>query len=133
MAIFRLGRPIRVKAQNGCSAGSIQGSFGYQYNGFVFPFAGAPSMVPIADAGRVVADGNGNYTGSDTFSVAGVTLRSTQSGTYTVNSDCTGSSAAQDNFGNIITTDFVIVNGGAQIAAVYTQLGLTASVVLNHQ
>lgn len=132
-AIFRLGRPVKAKAQNGCSVSSIQGSFGYQYSGFVFPFAGAPAMVPIADAGRVAVDGNGNYTGADTFSVNGVTVRSTQTGTYTVNPDCTGSSAAKDNYGNVITSDFVIVDGGKKIAAVYTQLGFTTSVLLMQQ
>jgi len=65
--------------------------------------------------------------------VAGVTVRSKQAGTYTVNSDCTGSSVAKDNLRNVVSTDFVIVNGGAQIAVVYTQAGLTASVLLNKQ
>jgi hypothetical protein len=124
---------LKAKAQDGCSVVSIQGSYGYQYNGFVFPFPGAPGMVPIADAGRVVVDGAGSYTGSDTFSVNGVTVRSRQSGTYTVNADCTGSSTAKDNLGYLVATDFVIVNGGAQIAAVYTQAGMTTSVMLNRQ
>ena len=72
VAGWQLARPMRAKAQSGCSVGSFQGSYGNQYNGFVFPFGGAPSMVPLADVGRVVADGNGNYTSADTFSVNGL-------------------------------------------------------------
>jgi hypothetical protein len=131
--VWRMERPMKARAQSGCLVGSIQGSYGYQYTGFVFPSAGAPAMVPLADAGRVVLDGNGGYTGADTFSVNGLVVRSTQAGTYTVTPDCTGSSVAKDSLGNTIATDFVIVNGGAQIAVVYTQGGVSASALLNRQ
>jgi hypothetical protein len=130
---WKLVRPLGAKAQSGCSLSSFQGSFGNQYNGFIFPFPGAPAMVPIADVGHVIVDGNGNYSSSDTFSVNGLIVRTTQSGTYTVNSDCTGTSTGKDSLGSIITTAFVIVNGGAQINAVYTDIGVSVSTVLTRQ
>ena len=127
---WKLGRPVRVKAQSGCSVGNFQGSFGNQYSGFV-SLGGA--AVPIADVGHVTADGNGNYTSADTFSINAILFRTTQTGTYTVNPDCTGSSVGKDNLGNVIQSDFVIVNGGAQVQAVYTQPGITVSTVLTRQ
>ncbi len=127
---WKLGRPIRAKAQSGCSLANFQGSFGNQYSGFVYA---AGALVPIADVGHVTADGNGTYTSADTFSINAVLFRTTQTGTYTVNPDCTGSSIGKDNLGNVIQTDFVITNGGAQVNAVYTQPGSIVSTVLTRQ
>jgi hypothetical protein len=132
-AVGRMARPMKARAQNGCSVGSFQGNYVSQFSGFVFPFPGAPVMVPFAGIQRSVADGNGNITGSNTFSLNGVTFRTTTSGTYTVNPDCTGYSEAKDNFGNVTTTDFLIVNGGTQIYSVYTQAGVTTSEVAVQQ
>jgi hypothetical protein len=132
-AVGRLARPMKARAQNGCSVASFQGNYVSQYSGFVFPFPGAPVMVPLAAIQRTIADGNGNITGSNTFSLNGVTLRTTISGTYTVNPDCTGYGQATDNFGNVATSDFLIVNGGTQIFSIYTQTGITTSGVAVQQ
>jgi hypothetical protein len=133
VGVGRLAKPMKVKAQSGCSVGSVQGNYVSQYTGFVFPLPGAPAMVPYAGIQQSVADGNGNITGSNTFSLNGVTIRNTFSGTYTVNPDCTGSTTFTDNFGNVGNADWLVANGGTRILTVNTQTGVTISAVASQQ
>jgi len=124
--IGQVYQPRRVRAQGGCSLGSIQGTYGYATNAFAAPPL-STVLFPFSDAGKVVADGNGNYTQADTFSLNGVIVRRTIAGTYTVNSDCTGSSVGKDSLGNVVTTDFVIYGGGTRVGFINTQPGLAAA------
>jgi len=74
-----------------------------------------------AEIGIVTFDGAGNFTGKDTYNVAGVVARGTLTGTYVVNADCTGSltvtaseSKAWQN------ADIVVLRGGRKIDLVQT-------------
>lgn len=79
-----------LPAQAGqCSNANVSGSYGYTTSGFVAIPTGA--FVPVAAAGRIVFDRQGNVSGTQTRVVAGSSLDETYSGTYTVNADCTGS------------------------------------------
>jgi len=79
-----------LPAQAGqCSNANVSGSYGYITSGFVATPNGA--FVPVAAAGRIVFDRQGNVSGTQTRVVAGSSLDETYSGTYTVNADCTGS------------------------------------------
>ena len=51
---------------------------------------------PITAVGRIDYDGQGNFVNPTTVSVNGVISTSTEIGTYTVNSNCTGSEVATD-------------------------------------
>ena len=51
---------------------------------------------PITEVGRTAYDGKGNLVNRYTASVNGVILTGTVSGTFTVNSDCTGSAVRSD-------------------------------------
>jgi hypothetical protein len=68
----------------------------------------------------LVADGQGNLAGAETDSSNGDIFKRTYSGTYTVNSDCTGSEVTLDNFGKTVKCNFVIVAGGREIQAIET-------------
>jgi hypothetical protein len=72
-----------------CSLSAVAGDYGYTANGFVATPTG--SFVPVAAAGRISFDRHGNVTGVQTRVLAGSALDETYSGTYTVNTDCTGS------------------------------------------
>ena len=72
-----------------CSFEKVAGSYGYTTNGFVA--ASPTTFVPVAAAGTITFDGQGNVSGTQTRVVAGSALDETYTGTYSVNPDCTGS------------------------------------------
>ena len=57
---------------------------------------GTRAVGPITAVGRIDYDGQGNFVNPTTASVNGVIFTSTEIGTYTVNSNCTGSEVATD-------------------------------------
>ena len=122
ISVSRLGHPAKVKAQNGCSNATVQGSFGYS-------LVGLAGGVPLAGTGRVTTDGSGNTNGFDTLSLNGVIARRTYTGTYTVKDDCSGSAVYQDSLGNTFHEDLVVMNGGNQIAVIVTDPGAVISFV----
>jgi hypothetical protein len=126
LTLVRLGHPAKVRAQNGCTNANVQGSFGYSASGFTLA-PGTLIMVPLANTGRVMADGAGNASGFDTLSVNGVIVKRTFSGTYSVKDDCSGSAVYMDSLGQKISEDFVVTNGGNQIAVVVTDPGTVIS------
>lgn len=120
LSVARLAHPTKARAQSGCSAATIQGSFGYAYRGVAAGF-------PVAGVGRVTLDGSGNATGSETLSANGVPLQRTFTGTYAVKDDCTGTGTYQDSLGQTFHESGVITNGGNQIVVVVTDPGVVLS------
>lgn len=116
----------KVQAQPtppGCSVASLNGSYGYTNTGAI---VAGPDAGPFAGVGRQTFDGKGNTQASATVSVNGNVLRVTIKGTYTVNTDCTGSmlltvSAGPETFTNHV--DFVIVGGGSAFRAINADAG----------
>src|SRR4051794_14398604 len=86
--------------------------------------AGVASSAMVS-VGKVTYDGHGNGQATFTRSVAGVISRGTAPGTYTVNSDCTGSK----NFGGPggVDYDFVITADGREIVWIITNAGSVVS------
>jgi hypothetical protein len=62
---------------------------------------------PITAVGRIDYDGQGSFVNPFTASVNGAISEATEIGTYTVNSDCTGSVVATDgaHYNFVITPD----------------------------
>ena len=85
-----------------CSNASLQGSYGFRLQGTIF----AEGL--NGGVGVITFDGNGNWANTGTFvnQTRGVS-RASGIGTYTVNSDCTGTIPGLQ--------DFVIVDGGDEI------------------
>jgi len=84
-----------VKAKSGCSNSTLNSSYRYSSSGSGFPVAGpihpAGATLPFASVGIATFNGDGTFSGSDTISLSGNTIPRAFTGTYTVNSDCTGS------------------------------------------
>jgi len=104
-----------VQAQDSCTIATFQGAFGYTFTGLT-----GFNALPFAAVGRLVADGQGNLAGAETDSSNGDIFQRTYTGTYKVNSDCTGSEVTLDNFGKTVRCNFVIVAGGREIQAIET-------------
>jgi hypothetical protein len=99
LALVLLGSAASARAQNDegpCSDRTLQGKYGFSIEGMILSIPGAPAL-PAPLLLRAVAvttfDGHGGLTQVDHYVVAGVPpavpwLAST--GTYSVNSNCTG-------------------------------------------
>jgi len=90
IAIFSVASLLPTEAQAAqCSLSSVAGTWAYTYTGTAF----VPNPLPVAAVGQARLDSQGNFTGSQTHTLAGQTEVEDISGTYTVNRNCTGSMA----------------------------------------
>ncbi len=104
-----------VRAQTGCTVASFKGSYALAINGFFYDANGFQGL--YSSAGLAVADGTGAISGSETENVDGTPARGRQfSGTYTINSNCTGTVNLVDSQNNpIVNMDLVVGNGGKSV------------------
>lgn len=101
-----------------CTNAGIKNTYGFRGGGYT-----APSMVADAWVGQVKFDGLGGVTGSESASFGGTIQSFLLKGTYSVNSNCTGTATfigggAQSN------TYFVIVSGGQSIMQIETDANM---------
>ena len=89
-----LGMAPLAKADNkGCSNGTLKGTFAYTATGFI---VAAPAPVgPYAEAGTQTFDGKGGITAAGMVSANGNVAPAPNTGTYTLNPDCTGTFTLQ--------------------------------------
>jgi hypothetical protein len=115
---LRVFRTHVARAQSGCSAGTL--STPYSYNAFGSYYDDQFNFYVYSDVGVLIPDGNGGLTGSDTVSNDGTVARRTLTGSYTVNSNCTGNMKLTFSVGGAASLDFVLFNGGKGINFVDT-------------
>jgi hypothetical protein len=113
-----------------CSVASMSGGYSYAVNGTVF----APGLVAYSSViGTFTADGQGNLYGADTISENGTVQANRQfTGTYLVNSDCTGSVSA-DYSGTLASFTSVLSQSGNRIDFMQTGSGTVGTGVANRQ
>ena len=110
-----------------CSNATLTGSYGFKQQGFGLRNskpAKLGNMIPFATVGVVTFDGAGNasFTLTQVYNSEGGAFFEAIPGTYTVNSDCTGTIAIED-FG--LHFYMVTVGGGAELFAIQTETGTT--------
>jgi hypothetical protein len=114
-----------------CSDATLTGSYAFNFHGFNTRSgkegAKLGNEIPFADVGVVTFDGAGNLsvTGTFVFNNSGGQPIGPDTGTYTVNSDCTGT-ATDDTAG--IHFDIVTVGGGKEFFGVETDIGTTGTI-----
>jgi len=97
-------------ASGGCSNKTLSGNYGATIIGNV-------SGLPLAELDLVSADGKGNFTsGSGTLSFNGSISTFTFTGTYTINSDCSGSASLSTG----VTQNLVIKADGSEVMFIGT-------------
>ena len=103
-----LGIATTAKAQGPqCSNASLQGTYAQKGTGVI---TAPPDMAgPLANVGTLTFDGNGNVTGVLVNSLNGTTVQTTETGTYKVNSDCTGTYTVQLAPLGITTNAFFVI------------------------
>jgi hypothetical protein len=117
---------------NGCSNATLKGEYAFAVTSYTPP--GLPNGPPQVVAGIKTFDGKGNLTQrdyrGDSLRTTGQTDFSTEgqeTGTYTVNSDCTGSAVINLNVPStpfphgVIQIVFVISSGGSHIHEVVSK------------
>lgn len=111
---FTIHPPV-ARAQSGCGVASLKGSYSLAANGFFYYQDGSQGV--YGSAGVAALDGNGAITGTDTVNLDGNPTRNRQfTGTYTINSNCTGTMNLVDSQNKpILNMDLVIADGGKEV------------------
>ncbi len=114
--------PAANAQYNGCSNASLRGTFAQTGSGVI---TSPPDQAgPFANVGTLYFDGNGSVTGALTISQNGASAQATETGTYTVNSDCTGTYTVQINpFGFSSQAFFAIDSNGDELEIIVTDPG----------
>lgn len=113
--------PTANAADKGCSTFNLLGTFSRSDTGTVLLPAAAAG--PVAAVGTFTFDGSGNVTGATVTSQNGNIGHGTQTGTYTVNSDCTGTIIVQGSGGHASHYSFVMDDGGNGFQYICTDSG----------
>jgi hypothetical protein len=79
-------------------------------------------FVPYVQVGHLTLDGNGNFSGAHDTNLGGVLISHVDSGTYSVNSDCTTGTISFATGAGIIMS-IVITSGGQEIKYVGANTG----------
>lgn len=106
----------KAQVNKGCNNATLQGTFAYTVTG---SFVAAPATPGLyAEVGAQTFDGNGNTAVSGMSNSNGTAASTDRAGTYTVNSDCTGTFSIQIRPGIASHYFFVIANNGDVYQAV---------------
>jgi hypothetical protein len=107
---------VQITLVSTCSLQSLSGTYTYVLTGFKF-HSDRFGEHPFSEVGQLVGNGNGNFTGIDTVSDAGMITTARQyTGTYT---NCTGS-ATSSVFGDM---NLVITNNYQNVDIIQTERG----------
>jgi hypothetical protein len=112
-----------------CSLQTIQGSYGTSTTGSI---VSAGPIGQVADVGVITFDGKGGVSQTTTVSLNGMIIpsRSSLSGSYEVNSDCTGdiSLTLPTPTGTTTSTSkFVVIRNGEELLTINTGTGRVLS------
>ena len=109
-----------------CSFTKVAGNYGFTTSGSI------PTLGPFAAVGHVAFDSSGHFEGAQTTSLAGSIFDETVSGTFTVNSDCTGTAIVNVYHAGVLfrTTnlDLVWVSNRNEIRAIFRTVGTAIAI-----
>jgi hypothetical protein len=113
-----LGFPTSVQAQPAatCSNATLHGTYVFSGAGFI-----GTASIPFAVSGLEVFNGNGTSSGFATTVIEGQPIsRTTFTGTYTVNPNCTVTETDTDNLGNVMHFDEFTGSAGKTMTIIET-------------
>lgn len=124
--LLAVGLAPALLADEQCSFRSVAGDFGYTVTGTRLPVG------PAASVGTVHFDRHGNLSGTQTLSLNGTIVPGeVLTGTFTVNSDCTGSAVidvSNTPFPRTSHLDVLWVDGSSEFRAIFTDAGTILTV-----
>jgi hypothetical protein len=110
LAALALSAPAWADPPDQCSASTLKGAYMSEQSGTL-------NGLPLVQVNRIVADGQGGFTGSGTVVVNGVVSTVAIIATYTVNSDCTGTLTSVPAG---LSQNFVVKEDGSQVFFIVT-------------
>jgi len=109
-----------------CSNASLKGQYGQTISGQILPGNGV--VLPQNGVAMTNFDGNGKFTQVDFVVIDGTNQSSKfqtgETGTYKVNSDCTGNARINYKSGGWIDLELVVVNQGREFRTVVSVLNM---------
>ena len=119
MSVVSIITPLTAFGQKACSAVTLKGAYG-------FAVAGSNSHInsTFAIVGRFLADGKGKLTGSSVQLADENILHASFSGTYQIDTDCTGIATLRFDDARSSRLMFTIVSGGSEILIVVAGEGM---------
>ena len=114
--------PMVQASDKGCSNNTLRGTYAQTGTGVIT--APPDQAGPFANVGTLFFDGLGGLTGNLVVSTNGTSSPVTETGTYTVNSDCTGTFTVQiAPFGITSNAFFAIDTNGDELEIIVTDPG----------
>ena len=115
--------PTANAQDKGCSNATLKGTFAEKDTGFITNSPPTPASL-FAGVNLETFDGKGTITATGFATVDGNGAPQTETGTYTVNPDCTGAYAVQVSPGGFTAhAFFVIDDGGNELQIIVTDPG----------
>lgn len=112
--------PTVQASDKGCSNETLRGSYAQTGSGVIT--APPDRAGPFANVGTLIFDGSGGLTG--VIVVNGSSAQATETGTYKVNPDCTGTYTVEiDPFGITSNAFFAIDTNGDELEIIVTDPG----------
>ena len=113
-----------AQAAQKCSTAKAAGTWGFTLTGTLF----VPNPVPGGAVGRLTMDTAGNISGTEARNVGGSFANETTTGSWTVNSDCTGTLTSSVYESGVLVRNsvfaFVLVDNMSKIRGVQASLTL---------
>ena len=107
-----------------CSTASLKGAYGQSIAGEILPAAGV--VLPQNGIAMTIFDGKGTFTQKDFVVIAGAPtstgFATGETGTYAINSDCTGTATINYPNGSWIDLELVVVKQGRKFHTVVSSL-----------
>jgi hypothetical protein len=134
ITVLALGvAPMANARDKGCSNATLTGTFSEKDNGFITNPPPAPASL-FAGVVLETFDGDGTITASGITSLDGTVTPQTETGTYTVNPDCTGTYEVQISPGGFTAhAFFVIDDGGNELQIIVTDPGTVITCIARKQ
>jgi hypothetical protein len=123
LAVFVAAAVPSARADGGCSLANLNGTYAVSRQGtLVTSILGLPAPAPWGEVARADFNGAGTLSATVALNIGGAVINGNVTGTYTVNSDCTGTITVHPTgYPITITQAIVVIDGGHYYIATDTE------------